>query len=98
MSDVANGGYPSAGTPGRPGGRHLKDIAILCEVCSGNGNFDTMWPGGDHDDEPVWGVAEIETDDSGEWVITWLATRLTVEGAEEHLNGLDFGGPVHVMG
>lgn len=76
----------------------MKDIAILCEICSDNGDFDTMWPGGDHDDAPDWGVAEIETDDSGEWVITWLATRLTVAQAEEHLNGLDFDGPVHLMG
>jgi hypothetical protein len=44
------------------------------------------------------GVAEIATDECGEWVINWLATRLTVEQAEEHLDGLDFGGPVHVMG
>ena len=76
----------------------MRDVAILCEVCSGNGDFDTMWPGGDHDDDPVWGVAEIETDDSGEWVITWLATGLTVAQAEAHLDGLDFGGPVRLMG
>jgi hypothetical protein len=76
----------------------MRDVAILCEVCSDNGNFDTMWPGGDHDDSRVWGVAEVETDDSGEWIITWLATGLTVAQAEEHLDGLDFDGPVHLMG
>lgn len=53
--------------------------------------------GGDHDDRPMRGVAEVEEDDCGEWVINWLATGLTVDQAEEHLDGLDFGGPVHVM-
>lgn len=76
----------------------MKDVAIICEVCSANGNFDTQFPGGDHDDRPTWGVAEVETDDCGEWVINWLATGLTVAQAEEHLSGLDFGGPVHVKG
>lgn len=76
----------------------MKDVAILCEACSDNGDYDAMWPGGDHDDRPVWGVAEVSTDDNGEWVINWLATGLTVDQAEEHLAGLDFGGPVHVMG
>ena len=31
----------------------MKDVAIICEVCSANGNFDTQFPGGDHDDRPT---------------------------------------------
>ena len=77
----------------------MRDIAILCEVCFGNGSWETMWPGSDHDDDPVWGVAEVQADDgSGEWIVSWLATGLTVAQAEAHLNGTDFAGPVHLMG
>jgi hypothetical protein len=57
-----------------------------------------MWPGKWHDKDPSWGVAEIETDDNGEWVVNWLATGLTVAQAEAHLDGLDFDGPLHLMG
>jgi hypothetical protein len=59
-----------------------------------------MWPGKGHDNDPTWGVAEIETHENGdgEWVITWLVTGLTVTQAEERLDGTDFGGPVHLMG
>ena len=35
----------------------MNDVAILCEVCFGNGAWETMWPGGRHDNDPVWGVA-----------------------------------------
>ena len=76
----------------------MKDVAILCEHCFDNGDWETMWPGNDHNDEPVWGVAEVETDDDGEWVLTWLASGLTVAHAEAHLGELEFGGPVRIMG
>lgn len=76
----------------------MEDVAILCEACLDNGNWETMWPGKWHDKDPSWGVAEIETDDNGEWVVNWLATGLTVAQAEAHLDGLDFDGPLHLMG
>jgi hypothetical protein len=77
----------------------VTDIAILCEICLGNGRWDDMWPGGDHDDEPVWGVAEVKPDeDSGEWDVTWHVTGLTVAQAQERLDGMEFPGPVHSMG
>jgi hypothetical protein len=76
----------------------MTDIAILCETCCANGDWEGMWPGGDHDDEPVWGVATVETDESGEWLVTWHARHLTVAQAEERLDGLDLSGDVHVMG
>ena len=45
------------------------------------------------------GVAEVQADeDSAERKVTWLATGLTVAQAEAHLEGTDFGGPVHLMG
>ena len=45
------------------------------------------------------GVAGVRADeDSAEWEVTWLAAGLTVAQAEAHLEGTDFGGPVHVMG
>lgn len=56
---------------------------ILCRACYDGGDWGGMWPGGGHDDEPVWAVAEIETDSQGEWCVTWHETGLTVAQAEE---------------
>lgn len=74
------------GSPGRPGARVVSGGQPACGYPYG-GRY-------------VSGVAEIETDDDsdGEWVITWLATGLTVEQVEALLDGLDFGAPAHVMG
>lgn len=41
----------------------VTDIAILCQICCDNGNWDTMWPSAGHDDEPHFGVATIEAGD-----------------------------------
>lgn len=73
------------------------DIAILCEPCYESGSWDSIWPGGGHDNEPVWGVAEVETGDDGEWIVTWYMTGLTVAQAEEQLERMDFPGGFHRM-
>ena len=75
----------------------FKEIAILCEPCYQNGCWDSMWPGGNHDNEHVWGVAEMDTEEGGDWIVTWLETRLTVAEAEEHLAQMDFHGGYHLM-
>jgi hypothetical protein len=78
----------------------FKEIAILCEECYENGCWDTMWPGGEDDNRPVWGIAEVETtdSDSGEWDVTWRETGLTVAQAEAHLERMDFPGGWRRMG
>ena len=77
----------------------FKEIAILCEPCYQNGCFDTMWPGSGHDDQRVWGIADIETaNDDGDWDLTWLASGLTLAQAETALAGMEFPGGWHRMG
>lgn len=82
-------------------GGHVEDVAILCEFCYENGNFDTMWPGDgeDHANHPVWGIAVVKVaNDDGDWDLKWRARGLTLAQAEERLNGMDFDGPFHLMG
>jgi hypothetical protein len=73
------------------------NVAILCHVCFDNGDFDTMWPGSGHDDDPTFGVADIETGDDGEWEVTWIATGLTVAEARVRLDQMELPENVHLM-
>ena len=58
------------------------DIAILCETCFDNGGWDDMWPGGDHHDDPTWGVGTVEAGNE-DWSVTWFVRGLTVAQAHE---------------
>lgn len=78
-------------------GENFKEIAILCEPCYESGCWDTMRPGGNHDNEHVWGVADVGADDDFEWHVTWLVTGLTVAEAEAHLDEMEFPGGWHRM-
>lgn len=73
------------------------NLAILCETCFGDGDFDGMWPGRDHDDHPSWGVARVETQDDGEWGLTWYARGLTVAQARAFLAQMELPENVHLM-
>lgn len=59
------------------------DVAILCQVCFGNGSWDSMWPDGGCGHIHDWAVAEVGEGDE-EWEVTWLATGMTLAEAQEY--------------
>jgi hypothetical protein len=63
------------------------DVAILCEVCFGNGDWDSMWPDGDCGHAHHWAVAEVVNGDDG-WEVTWLATGMTLAEAQAYATEL----------
>lgn len=63
------------------------DVAVLCQACFENGNWGDMWPGGTCGHVHHWAVAEVGEGDDG-WEVTWLATGMTLVGAQEYAAGL----------
>jgi hypothetical protein len=63
------------------------DVAILCEICVSNGDWNAMWPDGDCGHAHYWAVAEVGEGDDG-WEVTWLAAGMTLSEAQEYAAGL----------
>jgi len=59
------------------------DVAILCEICVSNGDWNAMWPDGACGHERHWAVAEVGDGDE-DWEVTWLVTGLDLIAAQEY--------------